>query len=100
MGTYLSRMTERDLTRMGVEIHLQAMVTDMDDEGVEITKRDGSTERIPAATKVWAAGTRAAGLGATLAERRRGGDRQGRPGRGQLPTARSRPIPRCSSWAT
>jgi NADH dehydrogenase len=67
MGSYLSRMTQRDLTRMGVEIHLQALVTNMDDSGVEITKRDGSTEFIPAATKVWAAGTRAAGLGATVA---------------------------------
>ncbi len=68
MGSYLSDMTERHLTRMGVEIHLGAMVTDMDDESVEITKQDGSKERIPAATKVWAAGTRAAGLGATLAK--------------------------------
>ena len=67
MGPYLSRMTERDLTRMGVEIHLQATVTNMDESGVEVTKRDGSTEWIPAATKVWAAGTRAAGLGATVA---------------------------------
>ena len=67
MGTYLSRMTARDLTRMGAEIHLNALVTDLDEKGVEITKHDGSTEWIPAATKVWAAGTRAAGLGATLA---------------------------------
>ena len=67
MGTYLSRMTQRDLSRMGVEIHLGAMVTDMDEDGVEITKKDGSKERIPAATKVWAAGMRAAGLGAILA---------------------------------
>ncbi len=67
MGPYLSRMTERDLTRMGVEIHLQALVTNMDDAGVEITKHDGTTEWIPAATKVWAAGTRAAGLGAVVA---------------------------------
>jgi NADH:ubiquinone reductase (H+-translocating) len=67
MGSYLSRMTARDLTRMGVEIHLNAMVTNMDESGVEITKEDGSTERIPAATKVWAAGTRAAGLGAIVA---------------------------------
>ncbi len=68
MGPRLSRLTARDLTRMGVEIHLGAMVTDMDDGGVEITKGDGSTERIAAATKVWAAGTRASGLGALLAE--------------------------------
>jgi len=68
MAPRLSRLTARDLTQMGVEIHLGAMVTDMDDEGVEITKQDGSTERIAAATKVWAAGTRASGLGALLAE--------------------------------
>jgi NADH dehydrogenase len=68
MGPYLSQMTARDLTRMGVEIHLKTMVTDLSDEGVEITKRDGSTEWIPAATKIWAAGTRAAGLGAIVAE--------------------------------
>ncbi len=67
MGPRLSRLTARDLSRMGVEIHLGAMVTNMDDGGVEITKKDGSTERIPAATKVWAAGTRASTLGAELA---------------------------------
>ncbi len=67
MGPYLARLTARDLTGMGTEIHLNALVTNLDDRGVEITKQDGSTEWIPAATKVWAAGTRAAGLGATLA---------------------------------
>jgi NADH dehydrogenase len=67
MGSYLSHMTARDLTRLGVEIHLNALVTNLDDQGVEITKKDGSTEWIPAATKVWAAGTRAAALGNTLA---------------------------------
>jgi NADH dehydrogenase len=68
MGRRVSRLTARDLGRMGVEIHLNAMVTDLNTEGVEITKGDGSKERVAAATKVWAAGTRAAGLGATLAE--------------------------------
>ena len=67
MGRRLSRLTERDLTRMGVEIHLNAMVTNLDDEGVVITQKDGTTTRIPAATKIWAAGTRASGLGALLA---------------------------------
>jgi NADH dehydrogenase len=68
MGRRVSRLTARDLGRMGVEIHLNAMVTDVSTEGVEITKGDGSKERVPAATKVWAAGTRASALGATLAE--------------------------------
>jgi NADH dehydrogenase len=68
MGRRVSRLTARDLSRMGVEIHLNAMVTDVNTECVEITKGDGSKERVPAATKVWAAGTRASGLGASLAE--------------------------------
>ena len=68
MGAHVSRLTARDLRRMGVEIHLNAMVTDLSTEDVEITKGDGSRERVPAATKVWAAGTRASALGASLAE--------------------------------
>jgi NADH:quinone reductase (non-electrogenic) len=68
MSPRLARLTARNLSSMGVEIHLGAMVTDMNEEGVEITHRDGTSERIAAATKVWAAGTRAAGLGAVLAE--------------------------------
>jgi NADH dehydrogenase len=68
MGERLSRMTGRDLTRLGIEIHLGAMVTGMDTESVQITQSDGSTLRIPATTKIWAAGTRASTLGARLAE--------------------------------
>jgi NADH dehydrogenase len=63
MGDRLSRLTARDLGRMGVEVHLGAMVTDMDEDCVEITKADGTTERIDCATKVWAAGTKASPLG-------------------------------------
>ena len=68
MGRRLSRMTERDLERMGIEIHTGAMVTGMDADGVTFTTRDGTTERIAAATRVWAAGTQASGLGTHLAE--------------------------------
>ncbi len=67
MGDRLSRITVRDLTRMGVEVHLGAMVTDMSAESVEITKPDGTTLRVEAATRVWAAGTKASPLGAQLA---------------------------------
>jgi NADH dehydrogenase len=67
MGRRLSNMTKRDLTNMGVEVHLGAMVTGMDSTCVEITKSDGSTEKIPAMTKIWAAGTRASPLGSMLA---------------------------------
>jgi NADH dehydrogenase len=53
---------------MGVEIHLNTMVTDMDAEGVVLTTSQGESIRIYAATKVWAAGTRAARLGAVVAK--------------------------------
>jgi NADH:ubiquinone reductase (H+-translocating) len=68
MGRRLSRMAARDLERLGVEIHLGAMVTGMDDRGVEITKKDGDVERIRAATRIWAAGTRASALGGLLSD--------------------------------
>jgi NADH:ubiquinone reductase (H+-translocating) len=66
MGTRLSKMTQRDLTKMGVEVHLGAMVTGMDDRCVTITRSDGSSEEISAVTKIWAAGTSASALGTLL----------------------------------
>jgi NADH dehydrogenase len=66
MAARLSRLTARDLSRMGVELHLGAMVTGLDEAGVEITKQDGGIEHIAAGTRVWAAGTRASGIGALL----------------------------------
>jgi NADH dehydrogenase len=67
MGTDLSRRVERELRQMGVEVHLGGMVTDIDERGVVITKSNNTTQRIEAATKVWAAGMKAAGIGADLA---------------------------------
>ena len=67
MGERVSRLTARDLGRMGVELHLGAMVTGVDAEGVELNQSDGNHLRIDAVTKVWAAGTRASPLGAKLA---------------------------------
>lgn len=68
MGARVSRLAADKLTRMGVEIHLGATVSDMDEDGVEITTSDGDKRRVPAATKIWAAGTRASGLSGILAE--------------------------------
>jgi NADH dehydrogenase len=69
MGKRLSRITAKDLTKSGVEIHFGSMVTGMDHEGVEITQGDGSALRIDAATRVWAAGMAGSSLGAELAAR-------------------------------
>ena len=68
MGARVSRLTEHKLARMGVEIQLGATVSDMDDDGVEITTAGGDRRRVPAATKIWAAGTRASPLGGLLAD--------------------------------
>ena len=38
MGSRVARLTERKLTRMGVELHLGAMVSGMDDEAVVVTE--------------------------------------------------------------
>ena len=67
MGQRLAKVTEKDMARLGVEVHLGAMVTGMDEMTVEITQRDGSKEVVEAATRIWAAGTKGAPLGAQLA---------------------------------
>jgi len=63
----LQRRAHRDLERLGVEVRLQSLVTKVDARGVDVAKSDGSTERIEALMKVWAAGVQASPLGATLA---------------------------------
>jgi NADH:ubiquinone reductase (H+-translocating) len=67
MGERVSRLTLRDLGRMGVELHLGTTVTGVDAEGVVLKQSDGNHLRIEAVTMVWAAGTRASPLGAKLA---------------------------------
>jgi len=67
MGERLSRLTARDLQRKGVELHFGAMVTGVDANGVDLAQSDGTHLRIDAVTKVWAAGTRASPLGASVA---------------------------------
>ncbi|HEY1832491.1 MAG TPA: NAD(P)/FAD-dependent oxidoreductase [Acidimicrobiales bacterium] len=68
MGDHLAKVTLKDMGRLGVEVHLGAMVTGMDETMVEITKKDGTTVKVEAATRVWAAGTKGAPLGAQLAQ--------------------------------
>lgn len=50
-----------------MEIQLNAMVTDVDRNGLMVKYQDGTTKRIEAATKVWSAGVAASPLGADLA---------------------------------
>jgi NADH dehydrogenase len=65
----LSDRASEQLRAMGVELRLGTQVTDVDAHGIEATAKDGSTYRIDAAVKVWAAGVEASPLGALLARR-------------------------------
>jgi NADH:ubiquinone reductase (H+-translocating) len=69
MGKRISRITAKDLAKSGVELRLRSMVTGMDEQGIEITQADGTSLRIDAATRVWAAGMEGSWLGAELAAR-------------------------------
>jgi NADH:ubiquinone reductase (H+-translocating) len=67
-GQKLGEHTKKDLEKLGVEVVLGAMVTDLDERGIDVAYKDGRTERIVAVTKIWAAGVQASALGRTLAE--------------------------------
>src|ERR687890_2370088 len=67
-GEKLGDAARRQLNRIGVEVQLGAMVTDVDANGIEIKDADGQVRRINAATKIWAAGVQASPLGRLLGE--------------------------------
>ncbi len=67
-GEKLGDRARRQLNGMGVEVQLGAMVTDVDADGLSVKDAGGEVRRIPAATKIWAAGVQASGLGRMLGE--------------------------------
>ncbi len=67
-GPRLSKMTRRDLERLGVEVRTGTLVTGMDEAGVRARSSDGTVEWIAARTKVWAAGMEGGTLGRRLAQ--------------------------------
>ncbi|HKP88405.1 MAG TPA: NAD(P)/FAD-dependent oxidoreductase [Thermoleophilaceae bacterium] len=75
----LQRRARHDLEQLGVEVRLGSMVTGVDADGLDVKLEDGSTDRIEARTKIWAAGVEASPLGAMLAEQSNASvDRAGR----------------------
>jgi len=64
----LQRRTVRALERLGVEVHLGAMVTGVDAGGIETNSDDPALRRIDAATKIWAAGVEGSPVGRMVAE--------------------------------
>jgi NADH dehydrogenase len=65
----LSAKAQRSLERLGVTARLGESVIDIDADSVSVRRSDGTTERIPSATVVWAAGVVASPLARLLAER-------------------------------
>jgi NADH dehydrogenase len=64
----LSKRATRSLTKLGIEPSLNKTVVDIDADSVSLRSADGSTERVPARTVIWAAGVMASGLAAKLGE--------------------------------
>ncbi|MDT5183363.1 MAG: hypothetical protein QOI29_1521, partial [Mycobacterium sp.] len=67
MGPKLGLKAQRRLEKMGVEVKLNTMVTDVDYMGLTV-KEDGEQHRIECAVKVWSAGVQASPLGKLVAE--------------------------------
>ncbi|MBV8930733.1 MAG: NAD(P)/FAD-dependent oxidoreductase [Mycobacteriaceae bacterium] len=67
MGPKLGKKAQTRLEKMGVEIQLGAMVTDVDRNGLTVKDSDGTIRRIESQCKVWSAGVSASPLGKQLA---------------------------------
>jgi NADH dehydrogenase len=80
MGPKLGRKAQQRLEKLGVEIQLNAMVTNVDYRGITVKDKDGTERRIECACKVWSAGVQASPLGKTIAAQSEGTetDRAGR----------------------
>ncbi|MCW2677950.1 MAG: dehydrogenase, FAD-containing subunit [Modestobacter sp.] len=64
----LGQKAHKRLNEIGIEVQLGAMVTDVDADGIVVKDGDGHQRRIPAATKIWAAGVQASPLGKQLGD--------------------------------
>lgn len=67
-GAKLGEKAKRELEKLGVEVMLGGMVTEVDERGLEVKFKDGRVERINSVAKIWAAGVQANPLGRALAE--------------------------------
>ncbi len=67
-GAKLGEKSKKELEKLGVEVRLGAMVTDVDERGLTMSSKDGQDEHIASVTKIWAAGVQGSPLGRTLSE--------------------------------
>ncbi len=71
LGTFGERLSGsacRQLADLGVEVRLGEMVVGVDADGVDLRAQDGTTTRVQARCKIWAAGVQAARIGRRVAE--------------------------------
>ena len=58
-GAKLGEKAKAELEKLGVEVMLGGMVTEVDERGLEVKFKDGHVERINSVAKIWAAGVQA-----------------------------------------
>lgn len=68
-GESLGRKAQERLEKLGVEVHLNAMVSDVDASGIVVRDKEGNERRIESTCKIWSAGVQASSLGALIARR-------------------------------
>lgn len=64
----LSEKAERALLRMGVEVRKGIKVVEVDEDGLSYQKADGTLERVPTKTILWAGGVKGTSLGRALVQ--------------------------------
>ena len=68
-GKRLGRNAQKQLEKLGVNVKLNAMVTDVNEHGVTYKNaKDGTVETIPSYCKIWSAGVSASPLGKIIAD--------------------------------
>jgi NADH dehydrogenase len=67
-GPVLSGKVKKSLDKLGVEMHMGSIVTDIDATGLAVRDHDGATTRYEAGTVLWTAGVEAPAFAKALAE--------------------------------
>ncbi len=67
-GPKLSGKVEKTLDKVGVEMHMGSIVTDVDATGLAVRDHDGATTRYEAGTVLWTAGVEAPAFARVLAK--------------------------------
>jgi NADH dehydrogenase len=67
-GPKLSAMAARDLTKLGVELHMGSIVTEADVQGIRVKDHEGTITRHEVGTILWTAGVQAPALAGAVAK--------------------------------